>query len=376
MSKKDYYEVLGVSRSADEREIKKAYRNLAKKHHPDANPNNPKAEEKFKEASEAYSILGDSQKRGTYDQFGHSAFEQGAGGQSGGFGGQEFDMGDIFGSFFGGGDFFGGGATGRQNTSRRGADLQTNMKITFEESIFGTEKEIRLPLDELCSTCKGTGAKKGTNPTTCNRCGGSGQEKVQQQTIFGSMTSVRPCSMCDGEGKIIKEKCSVCSGKGKVKKEKVLKVEIVKGIDSGQSIRLRGKGEIGEKGGATGDLLITIYVKPHDFYERQGQNIYLDVPMTFTDATLGGSIVIPTPYGEEEYTIKPGTQSGSTVTIRKKGFPSVRNSKHIGDLIATLKIVVPKNLDMKQKEALLSYAKTMGNEHNENKKGFFGKLFK
>ncbi len=369
MSKRDYYDVLGVSKDSSDSEIKKAYRKLAKKYHPDANQNNAEAEEKFKEASEAYSVLSDAEKKSTYDQYGHSAMGQGG---AGGFS-QDFDMGDIFSSFFGGSDPFGGG--GRQRR-RRGADLQANMTITFEECISGVDKEIKLPLDEQCEQCNGTGAKKGTTATTCNTCGGAGQVRVQQQTMFGAMTSVKTCSTCHGEGKIIKEKCTTCYGTGKVKKETSLKIEIPKGIETGQSIRLSGKGEIGEKGGSRGDLLINITVIPHKYFKRDGINLYLNIPITFIQATLGGEITIPTPYGEQKYMVKPGTQTGSTVTIKNKGVANVRNKRQIGDLVATLKVTVPKDLTKKQEEALKDFATAMGSEYNDHKKGFFEKLFK
>ncbi len=371
MAKRDYYEILGVDRNASEKELKSAYRKLAKKYHPDANPDNKEAEDKFKEASEAYDVLSDSQKRSTYDQFGHSAFENGGSGAggyqySGGFG----DMGDIFESFFGG-DIFGGGR--RRNGPRRGSDLQTNMSITFEEAIFGATKEISLPLEEECDTCSGTGAKPGTNASTCSRCNGSGQERVQQQTMFGAMTSVRTCSSCQGTGKTIKDKCTTCHGQGRIKKDKVLKVEIPKGINTGQSIKLRGKGEFGEQGGERGDLLVTIRIMPSKVYQRDGQNLYMELPINFVQATLGDEITVPTPYGDEKYTIKAGTQTGTNIVIKGKGVPSLRNPKSLGDLIVTLKVVVPTELNDTQKSALKEFAKSMDENYKEHKKGFFKK---
>ncbi len=365
MSKRDYYEVLGVSKNATEKELKSAYRKLAKKYHPDANQNNKEAEEKFKEVSEAYDVLNDEQLRRTYDQFGHSAFENGSGGgyqYSGDFG--EFGFGDIFESFFGGG--FGGG---RRRGPRRGSDLQTSMQITFEEAIFGVTKEIRLPLEEECKTCNGSGAKEGTAATTCSRCNGSGQERVQQQTMFGAMTSVKTCGGCSGTGKIIKDKCVSCNGKGKVKETKTLKVEVPKGISTGQSIKLRGKGEFGEQGGERGDLLVTIYVQPHKTYIRDGQTLHTELSISYVQAALGDEITVPTPYGDEKYTIKAGTQTGTRIVIKGKGVPSIRNSKNVGDLIATLKVEVPVSLSSTQREALENFAKTMDKDYKPHKKG-------
>ncbi len=370
MSKKDFYDVLGVSNDATDSDIKKAYRKLAKKYHPDANPGNAEAEAKFKEASEAYEVLSDSSKRGQYDRFGHSAFENGGGGGAsyGGFS----DMGDIFESFFGG-DVFGGGRS-RRNGPRRGSDVQVNVQITFEEAMFGTKKDITISVSENCSDCNGTGAKKGTVASSCGNCNGTGQERVSVQTLFGSTTTIRTCSVCGGSGKIIKTPCVTCKGKGKVRKKKTLEVTIPKGIDNGQSIRINGKGEDGEKGGPSGDLLVTIYVKDHDHFERQGTNLYLEVPITFVQAALGDVITVPTIYGNEEYKVKAGTQTGTKIVLRGKGAPSVRNSKVIGDLIVTLNVTVPTTLTDKQKKLLKDFADEMGEEYKDHKKGFFDKI--
>ncbi len=370
--KRDYYETLGLNKGASDDELKKAYRKMAKKYHPDANPNNKEAEAKFKEVSEAYAILSDPQKRAAYDQMGHSAFEQG--GAGGFYGAQGFDMGDIFESFFGDGlgDIFGSGR--RRNGAQRGADLQTNLHIKFEEAIFGTTKDIHITSNEKCDTCKGTGAKPGTVAESCKQCNGTGQERFLQQTIFGTMTSVRTCSLCKGSGKIIKETCTTCSGSGKVRKNKTLQVDIPKGIDNGQTIRLSGKGELGEKNGPNGDLLINIYIQPHRFFTRKGTNIYVEIPITFVQATLGADITIPTLTGEEKQVIKAGTQTGTTIILRGKGVPNIRNSRVIGDLIATLKVSVPTSLTDKQKELLRAFADEMGEDYNDHKKGFFDKL--
>lgn len=297
----DFYNILGVSRDASNDEIKKAYRKLAKKYHPDANPGDKSAEEKFKQVSEAYDILSDSEKRSAYDQFGKAAFENGG---AGGYGGYTYaDASDIFESFFGGGfsDIFGGGfgSSQRKNGPKRGADVQTRLNISFEESFFGTKKQITLSMQEECPTCHGSGAKPGTSPETCRNCGGTGQERVQQQTLFGTMSSIRPCKVCRGEGKIIKSPCPTCNGSGRVKRPKTLELDIPAGIATGQSLRLSGKGEPGERGGQSGDLLVTMYVSNHSVFVREGNNISLEMPISFSQAALGADISIPTMNGEE-----------------------------------------------------------------------------
>ncbi len=368
--KRDYYEVLGVQKGASADEIKKAYRNLAKKYHPDANPDNKEAEDKFKEASEAYEVLSDDKKRGTYDQFGHAAFNGGGGGgysYEGGFS----DFSDIFADLFGGGDIFGGRS--RRNGPRRGADININISIEFEEAVFGTTKDIAITAKDTCDTCKGSGAKVGTHAETCKTCGGSGQERVQVQSFFGATTTVRTCSSCNGSGKTIKEKCPTCSGTGSVRKSKTLEVNIPKGIDHGQTIRISGKGESGENGGGFGDLLVTISVKPSAHYTRKGTTLYVNVPVSFTTMTLGGEVKIPTLYGMESYTIKPGTQTQTVVTIKSKGVPSVRNPKIVGDLQATLQVIVPTDLTDRQKELLNEFQSETGEKSTSTKKGLFGK---
>ena len=369
--KKDYYETLGVGKTASDDELKKAYRKLAKQYHPDANPGNKAAEAKFKELSEAYGVLSDSEKRAKYDQFGHSAFEGG-----GGFHGQPFDFGDIFGGIFGEGldGFFGGGRS-RRAGPRRGADLQMRMNISFEEAVFGAVKDIQLQTHDPCGACKGSGAKAGTFPETCKRCNGTGQVRVTQQTILGHMTTVDTCSSCRGEGKIIKEPCPECRGGGRIRINKTLQVTVPKGIDNGQSIRLTGKGEPGEKGGPSGDLLITMQVSPHKVFTRQGTNLYLEMPITFVQAALGDEVLIPALDGSEErYTIKPGTQPGTVVSIRGKGVPSLRNNRIFGDLVVTLNVTVPTQMNERQKESLRNFNEAMGDDYKNHKKKFFDKL--
>lgn len=375
MAKRDYYEVLGVSKNANDADIKKAYRKLAKKYHPDANPNNQEAETKFKEATEAYEVLSDSTKRQTYDQFGHAAFDGASGGAGGNFSGM--DMGDIFESFFGGGgfsDIFGGGGRRRRGPSR-GADLQYNLTIDFEEAVFGCKKEISFQADDKCDNCNGTGAKPGTQPQTCPTCGGSGQERVTQQTLFGAMQTIVECRTCHGQGQTIKEPCPVCNGKGKVRKQKNLTIDIPKGINEGQSIRKQGMGAPGEKGGPNGDLLIAISVRPHKIFKRQNNDIYVEVPISIVQATIGDEIKIPTIDGEEIYTIKPGTQPETVVTLKNKGVFNVRNPKIRGDQIIKFKVVVPTKISDSQKQLLLQFAQE-GGETNNKKENFFEKMKK
>ncbi|MCL2462457.1 MAG: molecular chaperone DnaJ [Defluviitaleaceae bacterium] len=383
--KRDYYEVLGVQKTANDDDLKKAYRQMAKKYHPDANPGDKSAEESFKEVNEAYAVLSDPQKRAAYDQYGHAAFDPAMGGAGGNpYGGVNFDMGDIFssvfgeglGDIFGGGfgDMFGGGGRRARNGPRRGADLQTNIQIRFEEAVFGTQKDIQLTSSDACPTCKGSGAKPGTTAESCKHCGGTGQERVQQQTMFGTVTSVRPCTICNGEGKIVRDPCPDCRGTGKVRTTKTLTVNVPKGVDNGTVIRLTGKGEPGEKGGPSGDLLITVYVQSHKHFTRQGMNLYLDVPITFVQAALGDELTIPTLDGSEKYTIKPGTQPGTIVTLRGKGVPSLKNNKSVGDLIIKLVVTVPTQMSERQKQRLRDFADEMGEEYKNQKQTFFEKI--
>lgn len=370
-TKRDYYEVLGVPKDADEAALKKAYRVLAKKYHPDANPGDKEAEAKFKEASEAYSVLSDPEKRRKYDQFGHAAFEGGAGG-AGGYGGFDFngaDMGDIFGDIFG--DFFGGGrsAYGRSsNGPMRGANLRTGVRITFEEAIFGCEKEIELTLKDECPKCHGTGAKPGTSPVTCPKCNGKGKIVYTQQSFFGQVQNVQTCPDCRGTGKVVKEKCPDCYGTGYISSKKKIQVKIPAGIDNGQSIRIAGKGEPGTNGGERGDLLVEVTVSRSPVFMRQETSIFSTVPISFATAALGGPIKIKTVDGEVEYEVKPGTQTDTKVRLRGKGVPSLRNKNIRGDHYVTLVVTVPEKLTEEQKEALKHFDDAMKGISSEPKK--------
>ena len=374
-SKRDYYEVLGVPKNADDAALKKAYRVLAKKYHPDSNPGDKEAEKKFKEASEAYSVLSDPQKRQQYDQFGHAAFEGGAGG-AGGFGGFDFsDMGDIFGDIFG--DMFGGGRSrARSNGPMRGANVRKGIRITFEESMAGCEKEIELNMKESCPSCGGSGAKAGTTPETCSKCNGKGKIMYTRQSFFGQIQNVQTCPDCGGTGKIIREKCPDCYGTGYVTKKKKIKVTIPAGIANGQSLLNRGYGEPGVNGGERGDLLVEVTVSPHPVFKRQDSSIFSTVPISFAKAALGGPIRIKTIDGEVEYEVKAGTQTDTKVRLRGKGVPSLRNKNIRGDHFVTLVVQVPEKMNEEQKEALRRYDQLMNGitpdgEKQHKKKGFF-----
>lgn len=357
--KRDYYEVLGVSRQASDSEIKSAYRKLAKKYHPDINPGDKEAEVKFKEASEAYAVLSDADKKHQYDQFGHAAFEGGAGG--GGFDFSGMDMGDIFGDIFG--DFFGGGRSRAQsNGPMKGQNVRTTVRITFEEACFGIDKEIDITLKEECSNCHGTGAKPGTSPETCSKCGGKGQVVFTQQSLFGVVRNVQSCPDCRGTGKIIKSKCTDCSGTGYVSKRKKISVTIPAGIDNGQCVRIRDKGEPGVNGGSRGDLLVEVLVSRHPLFQRQDRDIYSTAPVTFVQAALGGDVRIKTIDGEVIYNVKPGTQTDTRVRLRNKGVPSLRNKQVRGDHYVTLVVQVPTQLTQEQKDILLQFDKSVNGE--------------
>ena len=380
--KRDYYEVLGISKTADDAEIKKAYRQLAKKYHPDMNPGDKEAEKKFKEASEAYAILSDPEKKQQYDQFGHAAFE---GGGAGGFGGFDFnsaDFGDIFGDIFG--DFFGGGRRrGANNGPMKGANIRTSVRITFEEAVFGVSKEIELTLKDECATCHGTGAKPGTSPETCTKCGGKGQVVFTQQSFFGTVRNVQSCPECNGTGKVIKEKCADCHGTGYIANRKKIQVSIPAGIDNGQSVRIRDKGEPGTNGGPRGDLLVEVIVARHPIFQRQDYNIFSTVPISFAVAALGGDVVVDTVDGKVIYEVKPGTQTDTKVRLKGKGVPSLRNKEVRGDHYVTLVVETPEKLSGEAKELLkqfdaltgdsLNAAKNIGGEKQETRKKKFWK---
>lgn len=360
--KRDYYEVLGVDKGADDATIKKAYRQLAKKYHPDMNPGDKEAEKKFKEASEAYAVLSDPDKRRQYDQFGHSAFE--GGGAGGGFGGFDFsgaDFSDIFGDIFG--DFFGGGSRGgaRNNGPMKGADLRTSVRISFEQAVFGVEKELDLNLKDTCKTCNGSGAKPGTSPDTCRKCGGRGQVVTQHSTPFGTIRNSQVCPDCGGTGKTIKEKCPDCHGSGYISSRKKIQVSIPAGIDNGQSVRIRDKGEPGVNGGPRGDLLVEVVVDRHPIFQRQEMNIFSTVPVSFAVAALGGEILIDTVDGKVVYDVKAGTQTDTRIRLRGKGVPSLRNKDVRGDHYVTLVVQVPDKLSNEAKELLKQFDKETGN---------------
>lgn len=367
--KRDYYEVLGVSKGASDAEIKKAFRRQSKKYHPDLNPGNKEAEEKFKEVNEAYQVLSDPDKRSKYDQFGHAGVDPNFGAGGGGFNGAGFDFGDIFGDIFGGG-FGGFGGGQRRNGPRRGNDIRQVIDITFEEAAFGCKKKMNIQAQEKCESCGGSGAEKGTKAETCPNCHGTGRVKTQQRTILGYMTTETPCPNCHGEGKIIKTPCHSCRGTGTVRKNKLIEVEIPAGIDNGQTMQLSGKGEAGYKGGPNGDLLLTIRVRPHDIFVREGNDVFLDLPITFVQAALGATVQVPTLDGMVELNIPEGTQTGSKFRMKGKGIPYLR-SKSRGDQYVTVNVEVPRNLTSKQKEILKEFEE---DKNYKQKKSFYEKV--
>ena len=375
--KRDFYEVLGLKKGASADEIKRAYRKLAMKYHPDRNPNDKEAEEKFKEINEAYSILSDPEKKSRYDQFGHAGvdpnagFGGGGGGFSGGFGGFE-DIFNMFGGAFGGGrggfsGFGGGGA--RRNGPMKGADIQKNISITFDEAYFGAKKEIRLTKNVACKTCDGTGAAKGSEKKTCTKCGGTGQIYTSQQTPFGTFQSASPCPECGGTGSVIDDPCHDCGGTGKIRKTVTISVSIPAGVDNDNIITLRGQGEMGENGGPAGDLYLVINVKPHKLYKRAGADLQIEVPVTFDQASLGAEITVPTMEGKVKYKIPEGTQPGTVFRLKEKGF-TITRSKRNGDLYVKVNLEVPTKLNGKQKKAIRKMADEVDESCYAKKKSF------
>lgn len=372
MSKKDYYEILGVDEDASQKEIKKAYRKMAKKYHPDVS-DEPNAEEKFKEASEAYEVLSDEEKRAKYDRFGHAGVDQDqAGFGQGGFGQGDFgSFDDIFDMFFGGG----GGRGRRKNARRKGADLKYNLTIDFEEAVFGTEKEITVPRTEECDSCNGTGAKSDSDVETCAKCNGSGQIRFQQKTPLGQFVQTKTCDRCKGTGKFIKDPCPACNGKGKVKRRRTVTVNVPAGVEDGSRLRMRGEGETGENGGPAGDLFVVINVRSHKLFERRGDDILCEVPISFVQTILGDEIEVPTLDGKVKFKIPEGTQPGTSFRLQDKGVPHLKGRGR-GDQHIKVKVVIPEELDEEQKELLRKFAEISGEEINPEEKGFFRKVKK
>lgn len=371
MAKRDYYEVLGLEKGVDEQAVKKAYRKLAMQYHPDKNPGNKEAEEKFKEINEAYEVLGDANKRARYDQFGHSGVGgNGDGGFEGFSGHGGFD--DIFGDIF---DMFGGGFSSgrRRNGPQKGADLKYELGITFEEAAFGVEKDISISKRESCSTCNGTGAKPGTSKKTCTNCNGSGEVRYAQRTPLGQFVNVKTCDVCHGEGSIIETPCKDCSGTGKIMKDKKIHIKIPAGVDTGSVIPLRGQGEPGSKGGPAGDLYIVLRVKPHEIFQRDGSDVICEMPITFVQAALGDELVVPTLDGKVKYKIPEGTQSGTIFRLKGKGIPNLRGYGR-GDHYIKVIVEIPKRLNEKQKDLLKRFADEMGEDVHEQRKTFIDKV--
>lgn len=374
MAKADYYEILGVKKDASDTDIKSAFRKAAKQYHPDLHPGDKEAEQKFKDINEAYEVLSDDKKRAQYDQFGHAAFDPSAsaGSYGGGFGGFE----DIFSAFTGGFGFGGGGFSQNRNGPLQGRDLRYNLTITFEEAAFGVKKEILVPREENCTSCGGSGAKSGTTPVTCSTCGGTGQVRAQQNTVFGSFSTVRSCDACGGTGKIIQEPCPDCKGRGRVNKSKRIAVSVPAGIDNGQTLNMRGEGEAGLRGGPAGDLFITITVKPHKLFFRKGTDLYLDMDIPMTVAVLGGEIQVPTLKGNVKYSVPEGTQPGTTFRLKEQGVPRL-NSTTKGDLFVRTNVVVPKRLTDEQRDMVKRLAESFGDKVAESKpvrKNIFSKI--
>ena len=372
--KRDYYEVLGIQKGASEDEIKKAYKKLARKYHPDMNPGDKEAEEKFKEVNEANEVLSDPEKKARYDQFGFAGVDPnyGAGAGGGAYGGGfDFgDLGDIFGSFFGGG--FGGGQRRNPNAPQRGESIRASVSVSFTEAAFGCEKSVTLERSEQCTACKGSGCAPGTTPEICPDCHGTGTVQVRRQTPMGVFASNGPCRKCGGTGRLIHQPCPDCHGSGAVRKRKTIKVTIPAGIDHGQTISLRGQGNAGKNGGPAGDLLITVMVQPNELFRRDGVDVFCEAPITFTQAVLGAELEIPTIDGKVKYSIPEGTQTGTVFRLKGKGIP-VLNGRGRGDQYVTVNIETPRNLNKEQKEALRKFSETVGENNYEKRKSFFKK---
>ena len=377
-NKRDYYEVLGVAKGASDDELKRAYRKLAKKYHPDVNPGDKEAESKFKEANEAYSVLSDPDKRARYDQFGHAGVDPNYGG-GGGFGGDfgDFDLGDLFGSFFGGGGFggFGGSSSGRRNGPQKGESLRANVTVSFEEAAFGCEKELNLNRVESCDDCQGTGCAEGTTAEVCPDCHGSGSVRVQQRMGGMAFSSTAPCSRCRGTGKIIHQPCKSCHGAGSVKKQKRIVVTIPAGIDDGQAVSLRGQGNAGKNGGPAGDLIVGVRIKPHSVFKREGNAVLYEHPISYYQAAMGAELEIPTIDGKVKYNLPAGTQTGTTFRLRGKGIPELRGHGR-GDQYVTVTVKVPTSLSSEQKRTLRQFAAAMGEIPAEDKEDGDGNLLK
>ncbi len=372
--KRDYYEVLEVDKGADQDNIKKAYRKLAKKYHPDLNPGDKNAEAKFKEVNEAYEVLSDADKKAAYDRYGHAAFDGSMGGGGGeGFSADFGDLGDIFGSFFGGGfgGFGGGSSSARRNGPRRGEDIGISVTISFEEAAFGVKKDISFSRIANCQTCGGSGAKPGTSPETCKECGGTGQKRVVQRLGGMSFQSTVTCDACRGTGKIIKETCQTCRGNGSVKTTKNLTVTIPAGIDDGQRISLAGMGNDGKNGGGPGNLIVEVRVRRHSLFERQGTNLYCEIPITVSEAILGAEIDVPTLEGIQKYKIPEGTQNGTRFTLRGQGIANINNPQRRGDLTFTVNVEIPRGLSEKQKDAIRGFADMCGETNYTKRQSFF-----
>ncbi|MBQ3264252.1 MAG: molecular chaperone DnaJ [Ruminococcus sp.] len=369
--KRDYYEVLGVNKGASDDEIKKAYRQAAKKYHPDLHPGDKEAEEKFKEVNEAYEVLSDKEKKARYDQFGHAGVDPnyGAGGAGSPFG-QDIDLGDIFSSFFGG---FGGRRAANPNAPRRGSDIETQLYISFEEAAKGCRKTVQYQAVSTCKDCNGTGAEKGTTPKTCSACGGRGQVTINQRTPFGVVQTSRPCDACKGKGKIVEKPCHVCGGRGQVRRKKTVEVNVPAGINEEQVLNVSGHGNSGVNGGPAGDLHVYIGIRPHPIFERRGDDVWCDLPITFTQAALGATVTVPTLDGKASYEIHEGTQPGDVFKLKGKGIPHL-GGRGSGDQYVRVVIEVPKNLNSKQKELIRQFDTAIGDKNYQKRKGFMDKL--